>query len=292
VGRPWQHAFFAWVIRFLGRTPAYICMYGVVAWYVLFCPFIRRRARYYLNRRFGRARHAATRWWQDYRRIAAFGGAMIDRAVYGIHGPRSLKPAFPEGERLKALVRESKGLIVMNSHVGSWQVALSAFGYLEAPVSIVMHTHTGDIDPRWFQYTGHTVPFSIIDPAQTMGGVMDMIAVLNRREVLAVMGDRIFGHDPNYLAVDFLGAPVAFPVSAYRLASMNGTPIAVLYACKTSYSEYLIKLGRVIRVPAGLGRSNQAYLPYVRQFVESLEEIAAEYPWQFFNFHNMWESTP
>jgi predicted LPLAT superfamily acyltransferase len=290
VGKRWQFAFFALLIRTGGRRPAYWCMYVVVAWYVLLRPFARRRCRYYLNRRFPQVGNPLLRLWHDYRRIEALGESLIDRGAYGLLGPKALRMDFPEGPRLQELLEEGRGLIVLNSHVGCWQVAMSAFQHLRAPVSIVIHQGAADIDPRWFHGAGTDAPFSIIDPAHPLGGVLQMIAALKENQVLGLMGDRVFGGDPNTLQAVFLGAPVHFPVSPYRLASMQGTPIAVLFSYKTGTSDYRIELSRVIRVPIGLGRSNAAYAPYLRQFIETLEAFVASHPWQFFNFHDMWQA--
>ncbi|MDI6448625.1 lysophospholipid acyltransferase family protein [Anaerobaca lacustris] len=291
VGRRWQQAFFATLIRIGGRRPAYACMYLVVLWYVLLRPFVRRRCRYYLDRRFPDVTNPLIRLWHDYRRIVALGGSLIDRGAFGLLGPGTLKVEFPEGRDLQALVDEGRGLIVLNSHVGCWQVAMSAFSYLHVPVSIVMHQRAGDIDPRWFQRAGEEAGLSIIDPAKNMGGIMEMIGTLKRREILGLMADRVFGDDPNTLEATFLGAPVHFPVSPYRLASMQGTPVAVVFSYKTGFSTYRIQLARVIRVPTGLGRSNEAYVPYLQEFVAALETFVQSHPWQFFNFHDMWQQS-
>ena len=52
VGANWQHQFFHWLIRIGGRTRAYHIAYIVTFWYVLFYPSIRKRCRFYLDRRF------------------------------------------------------------------------------------------------------------------------------------------------------------------------------------------------------------------------------------------------
>jgi len=289
VGKRWQFAFLALLLRAGGRRLAYLFMHVVVAWYVLLRPFVRRRCRYYLNRRFPEVAHPLVRLWHDYRRIEALGGSLIDRAAFGLLGPQALHIHFSEGPRLRELIQEGRGLIILNSHVDGWQVAMSAFRYLRVPVSIVIHQEAADIDPRWFHYAGTEVPFSIIDPAQPLGGVLEMIAVLKNNRVLGLMADRVFGGDLNTLPAPFLGAPVHFPISPYRLASMQGTPIAVVYSYKTGFSTCRVELARVIRVPPLLGRSNAAYAPYLRQFVETLEAFVAAHPWQFFNFHDMWQ---
>jgi predicted LPLAT superfamily acyltransferase len=326
VGKRWQFAFFALLLRAGGRRLAYWFMYLVAAWYVLLRPFVRRRCRYYLDRRFPEMRNPVVRLWHDYRRIEALGESLIDRGAFGLLGPQALQLDFPEGPRLRELMEEGRGLIFLNSHFGCWQVAMSALHYLHVPVSIVMHQGAADIDPRWFQESRqysvgssrreeervHTaeptadgggpttdyrlpttgsqfLPFSIIDPAQPMGGVLEMIAALKANHILGLMADRVFGNDPNTLAASFLGAPVHFPVSPYRLASMQGTPIAVVFSYKTGFSRYRIELARIVRVPAGRGRSNAAYAPFLQQFVEALEASVASHPWQFLNFHDMWQ---
>jgi predicted LPLAT superfamily acyltransferase len=333
VGKRWQFAFFALLLRAGGRRLAYLFMYVVATWYVLLRPFVRRRCRYYLNRRFPEVRNPLVRLWHDYRRVEALGESLIDRGAFGLLGPGALQLDFPEGPRLRELMDEGRGLIFLNSHCGCWQVAMSALRHLRAPVSIVMHQGAADIDPHWFGLPnaprragdpfpsadgeagspngwdprprgssasagqpgaavpqGGPLPFSIIDPAQPMGGVLEMIAALKANHILGLMADRVFGDDPNTLLVPFLGAPVHFPVSPYRLASMQGTPIAVVSSYKTGFSRYRIELARIIRVPPGLGRSNAVYAPYLRQFVEALESFVSAHPWQFFNFHDMWQS--
>ena len=290
VGKRWQFAFFAFLLRAGGRRLAYLCMYVVAAWYVLLRPFVRRRCRYYLDRRFPEVRNPLVRLWHDYRRIEALGESLIDRAAFGLQGPKALQMSFSECLRLREIINEGRGLIILNSHVGCWQVAMSAFHHCGRPVSIVMHQGAADIDPRWFHGAGEDTPFSIIDPAQPLGGVLQMIAALKANHVLALMADRVFGSDPNTLQAAFLGAPVHFPVSPYRLASMQGTPIAVVYSYKTGFSSCRVELTRIIRVPAGLGRSNAAYASYLQQFIETLEASVASHPWQFFNFHDMWQA--
>ncbi|MBN1506049.1 MAG: lysophospholipid acyltransferase family protein [Sedimentisphaerales bacterium] len=290
VGKRWQYAIFSLLVRAGGRRIGYLCMYVVVAWYVLLRPFVRRRCRYYLNRRFPDAKNPLVRLWHDYRRIEALGESLLDRSAYGLLGPEILKLTFPEGPRMRELIREGRGLIILSSHVGCWQVAMAAFALLRVPVHIVMHKEAGDVDPRWFHYAGRQAPFAVIDPAQPMGGVLQMIAALKDNYVLAMMGDRVFGGDPNTLPARFLGAPVHFPVSPYRLASMQGSPIAVVSSYKAAYSHYQVEMTHIIRVPAGLGRANAAYAPYLHEYVEVLEDFTAAHPWQFFNFHDMWQA--
>ncbi len=47
------------------------------------------------------------------------------------------------------------------------------------------------------------MPFRIIDPLGYMGGVLEMMEVLKKGEVLSIMGDRVFGSDRKTVVCKF-----------------------------------------------------------------------------------------
>ncbi len=117
-----------------------------------------------------------------------------------------------------------------------------------------------------------------------------MLEVLKRGEVLSMMGDRFQGSDRNVTTVKFLGGNIRLPFAAYKLASVTGAPIGVLVSAKTGPDAYRIFLAGVIRVPPGLGREKEAFSLYAARFAQILEDYVQEYPYQFFNFYDLWEA--
>lgn len=292
IGKRWQHLFFYGMIRLLGRGPAYAFMRVVCLWYVGLYPFVREKCAPYLAHRFP---DRASRWQRftgAYRMVISLGEVLIDRAAFGILGPKALGIEIVDPDRLQALLDEGKGMIILNAHVGCWQVAVSLFGRFNTPVSAVMQLHEGDLDRRYYEHAGQDAPFRVIDPGAELGGILDMVQTLQRAEVLGVMGDRVFGEDKNVVPVHFLGGTIQVPVSPYRLASMQGTPIAVVFSHKTADGRYLVETSRVIRIPAGLGRKAGVYAPFAQEFADALEAFTVEYPWQFLNFYDMWYDKP
>jgi predicted LPLAT superfamily acyltransferase len=219
------------------------------------------------------------------------GKALIDRATIGIRGPESITTTINDLEGLLRLVHEGHGLILLTAHVGCWQAAMAELSLLNTPVSLLLHREEGDVDRHYFEHAGISVPFRIIDPLGYMGGVLEMMEVLKRGEVLSIMGDRVFGSDRKTVPVNFLGGEVRFPFSAFKLASATGAPVAILLSYKSGPGSYEMTFEKVIRVPSGLGMSEKAFYPYVAQFAEALESYTERYPYQFFNFYNMWENT-
>jgi predicted LPLAT superfamily acyltransferase len=290
IGSNFQHNIFYFLIRYGGRGASYALLNCVAVYYTLFRPAIRKKAGYYLARRF-KTRNPLTRLLHCYRIYVDLGKVLIDRATIGIKGVGSIDIVSRNLDKLLVLIREGHGLILLTAHVGCWQIAMAQLRSLNTPVSLLLHREEGDVDLHYFEHNGVSVPFRIIDPLGYMGGVLEMMDVLRKGEVVSIMGDRVFGSDKNTVSVNFLGGKVRFPFSAFKLASATGAPIAVHLSYKSGPTSYEFMLDRVIRVPAGLGKKEEALRPYVAQFAEALESYTQRYPYQFFNFFNMWENS-
>ncbi len=259
----------------------------MAAYYVSFSPRIRRKAGHYLKRRFPGA-GTFRRFLACYRMVFSLGTVLVDRAAAGILGPGTLSGTFLGEEVLREIVGEGKGFILMMSHVGCWQVAVSGLGAMTVPIHMLMHADAGDIDRHYFEHAGEAMPYRVIDPGGYLGGALEMMAVLKRGECLSVMGDRVLGSPRNVVVTEFLGKGAAFPVSAYKVASSTGAPIVVVHSVRTGFSRYELTVAEVIRVPRGLGRKVAHYRPHVEQYVRSLEDYCEKQPYQFFNFFDMW----
>ena len=324
LGSAFQHHVFYALIRFGGRWAAYLLLVFVVAWYVLFRPSARRRASFYLRRRFP-GRNPFQRLLDSYRLCLGLGEVLVDRAVLGILGPHKLNCSIEGREKLRALLAEGHGLILLTAHVGSWQLGMASLSRLDAPVSLLIHREEGDVDRHFFEHRrgappvdadacsgsgpdqawgskrGHldqreqaVPPFRcrFIDPAGYLGGTLEMLQVLKAAEVLCIMGDRVMGGDGSNVSVDFLGGAISVPFSPYKLASATAAPIAVIFPYKSGHDSYALHVARVIRVPENLGRLPSAFLPFAQQYIQALEEFVQAHPFQFFNFFDMWSPEP
>lgn len=281
------HNIFYCLIRFGGRWPAYFVLYLVVFYYMLFRPSVRRRTKYYLRRRF-QDRKLLARFMDSYRMSLELGKILIDRATVGILGSEKMKVKLYGRKKLVNLSEQRCGFVLLMSHVGSWQVALSALSFIDIPVNLLLEHEEGNIDRHYFEYTGTASPYRVIDPGGYLGGTLEMLEVLKKGEVLCVMGDRVSGSQKSFVNVEFLGEEAPFPYSAFKLASAAGVPIVVLFSYKNGPDSYALKISKIIRVPKNLGRSGKNFLPYVSKYIAELESFVQIHPYQFFNFYNVW----
>ena len=289
VGKRWQLRFFHVLLRLGGRRPAYHIMYFVVLWYVIFVPAIRRRTRHYLRRRFPHVRSRLRRFWQSYRLVCTFGRSMIDRAALALLGPKALHAVCPDSEAIRDITADSDGAVLVNAHVGCWQVAMTTLGHLTRDVSLVMIPPEG-LDPQaLLKEAGQ--PYKVIDPRKGLESILEMMQALGRGEILGLMGDRVFGSAEGRTYATFVGDRIELPLSPYRLAGATGKPILVLFSHKVGFSRYQVRLARVIRV-SEQASTPEACMPYAQEFADALEAFVREQPWQFFNFYDIWGDRP
>jgi len=291
LGSRWQHGFFYGLIRLCGRSWAYVLSDLVSLYYVLARPSVRAKCRPYLSHRFP-GRTGLRRLLDAWRLSRELARVLVDRAAVGILGPAVLPTSMDGRETLDALLAEGKGLILVTAHVGGWQLGLSTLKILGTPVTVVMHRNPEDVDRQYFEHGSGEAPFQILDPASFLGGSLDMLRVLERGEILCIMGDRVLEDGSPTVDVDFLGGTVRMPYGPFKLASLTGAPLALIHSRKVSRNLFHIGISDVMRVPPGLGRRSVAFQPFVQRFASSLADFTRDFPYHFFNFFDMWAPTP
>lgn len=286
VGSQRQHNIFYGLIRYGGRKSAYILLWFVALYYALFRPSIRRKAYPYLSKRFP-GKGPAGRLSDTRKLYYSLGRTLIDRAAIGILGRNSVKLTFPDKNRLLEIIHEGRGVILMTAHVGNWQTSLAGLDDFGTPKHLLIHREAGDIDLHYYEHSNKDRPFQIIDPAGYMGGVIEIIQALKRGEVVSIMGDRILGSERGTVPVGFLGHAARFPVSAYKFASATGSPVAILFSHSNGPGGYELSLAGVLRIPKETS-SPEDYKKYAQHFADMLESYTGRYPYEFFNFFDMW----
>lgn len=289
IGSKFGHNFFYFMVRIGGRRLAYFFLYFIVGYYSVFFPSIRKKSDPYLLKRFPNS-GGIKRLVNRYVLILNLGKALIDRALLGISGPQSIQVSFSDPNDLKRIKSLETGFILLMSHTGCWQVVMSALAELKKPVNLLMLRNEKDIDKHYFEHGNAENIFKIIDPEQFLGGTIEMINVLKNDEILCIMGDRVFKNNEVSVKLNFLGRDAKFPYSAQKIASIAQKPVVILYSHKSGPDSYELSISNVIHIPARLGKKKEAYQPYVQDFVTSLELFVQEYPYQFFNFYDMWET--
>lgn len=272
-----------------GRRLAYAFLYIVVFFYSL-SPAVSQKSRAYILRRF-KPRSKREFFKHTYLLNLTFGQTLIDRAVLGILGRVSVRSTEEERQLCRDLCAPGKGLILLTAHCGAWHMAVNLIDFIPVKINVLYYKNPQDNDKTVAEHSGKDARFSFINPAGPLGGIMEMMAALERGEAVCAMADRVFGDPKNAVEADFLGGKIRVPYSFYRLSAAVGAPVAAVFFPRLGPGEFSTWTAAHFSVP-DLGPAKDAYARFAQQFVDALEEFCIKYPYQFFNYFDLWEESP
>lgn len=289
LGSKLKHRFMYALIFIGGRKLAYAFLY-IVAFFYTLSPAVNKRCRAYITRRF--KPHNKWQFFKHaYRLNLTFGQTLIDRAALGILGRVTVSSTEEERRLCRDLCANEKGLILLTAHCGAWHMAVNLIDFIPVKINVLYYKNPKDNDKTVAEHAGKQANFAFINPGGPLGGVVEMMAALNRGEAVCAMADRVFGDPDNCVEADFLGGRIRVPYSFYRLAAATGAPAAIVFFPRLGEGEFGTWTAKTLRVP-DLGPAKENYAPFAQQFVDALEEFCIKYPYQFFNYFDLWEESP
>jgi len=193
IGPGWRFKFFASMMRWGGKARGYHLANFAAVWYAAFYPAIRRRLSPYLSRRFPKHRSVLQKWFDTFRIVQAYGTTLVDMLVLSMYGREAFETVSRDHERFLQIASQPRGFVLVLAHVGCWQIGMSTLGELKKSVAVVMIPEPGTMVGK--------APYRVIDPRGGLGASMEMSEALLKGEVVAVMGDRVFGGDQTTAAV-------------------------------------------------------------------------------------------
>jgi predicted LPLAT superfamily acyltransferase/uncharacterized protein (DUF2062 family) len=278
--------FFKTLVRFTGLRGAYALLYGVALHYAIFDPSARRGALAYLRRRFP-ATPGFRRFGEVYRLFVSQGQQLIDRYA-AISGAVAFDMRLEEPETLKRLCAGEKGFVLLVSHMGNWQIAMTALSEIGRTVYLLMRPEDNPAVKDNLKIDQKKEHIRIISPEGYLGGAVDVVNALNAGGIVAIMGDRPYSFE--YLEAPFLVGSANFPYGAFVFAATTRCPVAVLFAAKTGLRSYRVRIQRVFTPVFEPGSDKKALLRmWLAEYAGLLEDFVREYPFQCFLFHDIWK---
>lgn len=299
----------AWLCRRLGWRAGALLLWPITFSIFLFDAAGRQASRRFLTRALGgeagtgaaRRRPVGTR--DIFRHYLTFAETLLDR-FFLLQGRRALFDIRIEGrEHLVAATAAGKGVVLLGAHLGSFEMLRFAAGAgAPAAIRMVMNRNGQDALTALFEELDPSFAASVIAlPGPDGDGIALALAL---RETLAgggvvgLLADRPAAGQA-VMVTDFLGAPAAFPLGPFRLAAATGAPVLLGFALRLARRRYLVHIEPLAATitphhagkAAGAAEPWAALRPYVTRYAERLAALCREYPYNWFNFHDIWENT-
>ncbi len=293
LGGKFQHGFFRLLLRcravFLARA-----VLQVVVFYYTLLPSVRYRALPYIQHRFGKKLSAGQKFYHTWQLYRQFGEVLLCRMLHTEkqHGTlKATESIFKE--KFHQVLARQKGCLVLTAHVGGWQSGMAALEGWNIPLWVLLWRDPKDVDKHYFENQAQN-KLQTINAAEPLAAMVQTYKALKEGGVVLIMGDRLMdmaalrGEEAS-VSVPFLQGNIRLPIKAYALASKLQVPLVVQFTVqKGAYTQ--LWCCKEIVVPAALPHGTpEVFLPYALEYAQELERFVQENPYQFFNFHNIWQ---
>lgn len=275
----------AWIAERVGRAPARVLLFPITVYFLITAHTARRASYEFLKRVRGRAVH----WWHSLHHFYYFGVTILDR-VYLLRGEFNRFSITIRGkEVLPHQNGDSKGCILLGSHLGSFEV-LRALGVTQGDFSlkVLMNTAHNQNISRFFDRLNPTIADTVIAPDRP-DTLIRARESLDAGSFLGMLGDRVFGAEKT-TRCDFFGAPAILPAGPILLAAMMRCPIILFFGLYRGGNRYDIYFEHFADEIV-LNREHRAeeIQRWMQRYVARLEHHARVAPYNWFNFYSFWD---
>jgi predicted LPLAT superfamily acyltransferase len=283
-GSPALIRFIVWVALRVGRPVARTMLYPIVAYFVVFSIRPRRASRAYLARVLGRSPGIR----DVFRHYHTFAATLLDRVYFLTNRHRDLELHVHGREPVLALVRRGRGIVLLGSHLGSFE-ALRAAGASEPALDITMLMDNANAGKMMRILT--SLDPALADSIIGLGAPDSLLRAKARIDaggLVGVLGDRLRPGD-RAVPCAFLGATMWFPEAPFVFAALVGAPVVLCYGLYRGDKRYDLHF-ELFRERIDLPRPGrrEAIAALAREYAERLEHHARAAPYNWFNFYDVW----
>ncbi len=188
-------------------------------------------------------------------------------------------------EVVKGLFSEGKGIIMMSSHIGNWELLAGVFCHSGFRGAVVGRRIYYEPYNRWIVGLRRSVSVETLYRDESM---REMLKVLQRNEILGILPDQDVDSTKGFF-VDFFRRPAYTMTAPVRIALRSGAPLVSSFLIRQPGDRYRIVVGEVLR-PVVTTTREEAVQKYTEQWMKSFERVIREYPEQWTWMHNRWKT--
>ena len=221
--------------------------------------------------------------WYTYVNHCLFAQVVVDR--FAVFAGKRFKLDIDGYEYFQQLELETKGFVILSSHIGCYEVA--GYSLISKSKRFNALVFGGEkvtvMKGRQEALSEHNI--RMIPVREDMSHLFIVNEALSNNEIMSMPADRIVG-SAKVVKVNFFGETASLPAGPFSVATMNGFDALAVNVMKISakrYKVYVTRLSYDTQAPR-----KQQMQQLANCYVEELERRVRQYPSQWFNFYNFW----
>ena len=221
--------------------------------------------------------------WYTYVNHCLFAQVVVDR--FAVFAGKRFKLDIDGYEYFQQLELETKGFVILSSHIGCYEVAgYSLISKSKRFNALVFGGEKATVmKGRQEALIEHNI--RMIPVREDMSHLFIVNEALSNNEIMSMPADRIVG-SAKVVKVNFFGETASLPAGPFSVTTMNGFDALAVNVMKISakrYKVYVTRLSYDTQAPR-----KQQMQQLANCYVEELERRVRQYPSQWFNFYDFW----
>lgn len=194
------------------------------------------------------------------------------------------KIKIKNADRVRALLKEGKGVIIVTAHIGNWELGAVLLTVLGFPLMAVALPHKERPVNELFNNQRKLRGMEVIP---TSGAIKKCLEGLKNNKMIAIVGDRDFGSKGGEI-MDFLGYKAVIPKGAGIFACKTRAPIVPTFLIREDDDTFTLHIEEPIFAPAPEAHvsEHEAILGIIRQYLAVLEKQIRRHPTQWLMFRD------
>ena len=119
---------------------------------------------------------------------------------------------------------------------------------------------------------------------ENMSHIFTINEALDNGEIVAMAVDRMVQSKSTNCM--FMGSKAPFPIGPFRICNAIKKPILMVFVFKTNWNSYQVQVCPIEDKFAGT--KNEQVQSLVQACASTIEQMALQYPYQWFNFYDFW----
>ena|SRR3989338_2615684 len=193
-----------------------------------------------------------------------------------------------EFTRVNRILAQGKGLVILASHIGNWELLAAAFG--------LMGYGGGAVVGKRIYYEKYNRIITGLRERVNIRTIYrdespkEMLRVLKNNQILGVLADQDV-RSVEGIFVDFFGRPAFTPTAPVKLAMAAQTAMVPAFMIREG-NRYRLIVEEPIEPQAAKGLKDDAVREYTERWSAVVERYIRKYPEQWVWMHDRWKTTP
>lgn len=226
-----------------------------------------------------------------YKNFNIFGQILIDKIAILSGLKEKYTFNFDGEEHLRNMVKDGTGGIIVNAHVGNFEIAGQLLERLNTRFNVLLVDAEHQKLKKYLSNVMTKKSIRFIPIKEDLSHILQLTEAFNNKKLIAMNGDR-YVEGNSVVNVKFLGKEACFPTGPFLMASKFNVPVTFAFALKEKKYHYhfYATSPRYFKRYINKKKQEEEILKGINEYVQELEKMVKKYPLQWFNFYNFWEN--